>query len=114
MRPEQVLDQRNALYRLAGKIDWALVEERFGGLYVEEGRPGIPIRLMEGLHYLKHAFTESDEAKKMGIDLRQSYERVSKLALAKDGRYTHARQMKRAKRELKQIKTYLGRVIRYL
>ena len=210
-RLEQMLDQRNALYRLAGKIDWALVEERFGGLYAEEGRPGIPIRLMVGLHYLKHAFNESDEAvverwvenpywqhfcgeeyfrhempinpsqmtrfrdrigedgcefmlgltvlaglatktvsmaslsvvnvdttvqdkaiafptdarlyhkargalvrhaKKIGIDLRQSYERVSNLALAKNGRYAHARQMKRAKREQKRLKTYLGRVIR--
>jgi len=37
------------------------VEERFGGLYSEKGRPGIPIRLMVGLHYLKHAFNESDE-----------------------------------------------------
>lgn len=34
----------------------------FGGLYAEEGRPGIAIRLMVGLHYLKHAFNESDES----------------------------------------------------
>ena len=44
-----------------GKIGWEAVEERFGDLYSEEGRPGIPIRLMVGLHYLKHAFNESDE-----------------------------------------------------
>lgn len=211
MRLEQMLDQRHALYRLAGKINWQGVEERFGALYAEEGRPGIPIRLMVGLHYLKHAFNESDEsvvarwvenpywqffcgeeyfrhempinpsqmtrfrdrigesgcefmlgltvlagiatktvsaaslsvvnvdttvqdkavafptdarlyhkargglvrlAKRMGIDLRQSYERLSKLALAKSGRYAHARQMKRAKREQKRLRTYLGRVIR--
>lgn len=43
--------------RLTGKG----VEARFGGLYAEEGRLGIPIRLMVGLHYLKHAFDESDE-----------------------------------------------------
>ena len=61
MRLEQILDQRHVLYRLAGKIDWNAVEERFGGLYAEAGRPGIPIRLMVGLHYLKHAFNESDE-----------------------------------------------------
>jgi IS5 family transposase len=61
MRLEQILDQRHALYRLGGKIDWVAVEERFGTLYSEEGRPGIPIRLMVGLHYLKHAFNESDE-----------------------------------------------------
>jgi len=210
-RLEQMLDQRHALYRLSGKIDWQAVEQRFGGLYAEEGRPGVPIRLMVGLHYLKHAFNESDEsvverwvenpywqyfcgeeyfrhempihpsqmtrfrerigedgcefmlgltvvagiatktvsrsslavvnvdttvqdkaiafptdarlyhkargalvrlAKRMGIDLRQSYERVSKLALAKNGRYAHARQFKRARREQKRLRTMLGRVIR--
>jgi IS5 family transposase len=58
---EQMLDQRHPLYRLAGKVAWAAAEERFGGLYTEESRPGIPIRLMVGLHYLKHAFNESDE-----------------------------------------------------
>ncbi|SFU35458.1 transposase, IS5 family [Nitrosospira multiformis] len=57
-----MLDQRHALYRLAGKIDWEAAEARFGGLYTEEGRPGIPIRLMVGLHYLKHTFDESDES----------------------------------------------------
>ncbi len=211
MRLEQILDQRHALYRVGGKIDWAAVEERFGALYSEEGRPGIPIRLMVGLHYLKHAFNESDEtvvgrwvenpywqhfcgeeyfrhempinpsqmtrfrerigeggcefmlgltvvagintktvskasvaivnvdttvqdkaiafptdarlyhkargalvrlAKQMGIDLRQSYERVSKRALMMNGRYAHARQMRRAKREQKRLRTCLGRVIR--
>ncbi len=51
-------------------------------------------------------------AKQMGMDLRQSYERLSKLALAKNGRYAQARQMKRARREQKRLKTYLGCVIR--
>lgn len=61
LRLEQMLDQRHALYRLARKIDWCLAEQRFGGLYSEKGRPGVPIRLMVGLHNLKHAFNESDE-----------------------------------------------------
>ena len=211
LRLEQILDQRHALCRLGGKIDWNTVEARFGGLYAEEGRPGIPIRLMVGLHYLKHTFNESDEtvvarwvenpywqhfcreeyfrhtlpidpsqmtrfrhrigeagcefmlgltvrtglatralslaslavvnvdttvqdkaiafptdarlyhkarsalvrmAKGMGIELRQSYRRLSKVALAKHGRYAHARQRQRARREQKRLKTYLGRVIR--
>ena len=51
-------------------------------------------------------------AKKMGIDLRQSYERLSKRALMMNGRYAHARQMRRAKREQKRLRTYLGRVMR--
>ena len=41
-----MLDQRHELYRLAGKIDWSVVEERFDPLYSEEGRPAIAIRLM--------------------------------------------------------------------
>lgn len=57
---EQLLDQQHALCRLFVKIDWEAVEARFGRLYAE-GRPGIPIQLMVGLHYLKHAFNESDE-----------------------------------------------------
>ncbi len=51
-------------------------------------------------------------AKQRGIELRQSYERVGKKALARQGRYRHARQMKRAQRETKKLKTYLGRVSR--
>jgi len=62
LRLEQMLDQRHTLYHLAGKTDWSLAEQRFGGLYSEKGRPGIPIRLIVGLHYLKHAFNGSDEA----------------------------------------------------
>lgn len=52
------------------------------------------------------------ESKERGIDLRQSYKRVSKKALAKQGRYAHAGQYKRARRETKRLKTYLGRVSR--
>src|SRR5262247_2366042 len=51
-------------------------------------------------------------AKKLGINLRQSYRRVGKLALIKHQRYAHAHQFKRANRSLRKLKTYLGRVIR--
>ena len=51
-------------------------------------------------------------AKKTGVDLRQSYERVGKHALIAHQRYAHAKQFKRANRTLKTIRTYLGRVIR--
>ena len=211
LRLDQMLNQRHALYKLSNQIDWNAAEVNFGHLYAEEGRPGIPIRLMTGLHYLKHTYDLSDEevvaqwaenpywqyfcgetyfqhhlpidpsqmtrfrkrigeagcefmlgltvhtgivtrtvsvaslsivnvdtsvqekavafptdarlyhkargalvraAKRMGIPLRQSHERVSKLALAKNGRYAHARQMQRARREQRRLRTYLGRVIR--
>src|SRR6516164_6617675 len=51
-------------------------------------------------------------AKKTGLSLRQSYERVGKRALIAHQRYAHAKQFKRANRALKTIRTYLGRVIR--
>jgi len=51
-------------------------------------------------------------AKKVGVELRQSYRRVGKLALIKHQRYAHAHQFKRANRRLRKLKTYLGRVIR--
>ncbi len=51
-------------------------------------------------------------AGEMGVTLRQSYRRVGKLALIKQGRYAHAKQHNRARRELKRLRVYLGRVVR--
>ena len=52
------------------------------------------------------------EADKRGIKLCQSFARLGKKAPAGQGRYAHARQMKRAARETQSLKTYLGRVMR--
>lgn len=51
-------------------------------------------------------------AKRHNIELRQTYTFLSKRALRKANCYAHARQMKRAKKERKRLKTYLGRVFR--
>jgi len=51
-------------------------------------------------------------AKKLGVELRQSYTRVGKIALIQHQRYAHAKQFKRANKALRTLKTYLGRVIR--
>jgi transposase, IS5 family len=51
-------------------------------------------------------------ARRHGVPLRQSYARLGKRALRLASRYAHARQMKRARREIKRLKTYLGRVFR--
>lgn len=206
-----MLSHQHELYRLAELIDWEAFEREFGVLYSENGRPGIPIRMLVGLTYLGHAFGLSDEVvvrrwvenpywqffcgeshfrhdlpidpsslsrwrKRIGpagselilkislaaglqsgavrasslervtvdttvqpkavsyptdsklynrsrerlaklaaahdVPLRQSYCRLGVQALMKAGRYLHARQGKRAKREIKRLKTYLGRVYR--
>jgi IS5 family transposase len=51
-------------------------------------------------------------SKREGVELRQSYRRVAKRAAIMVGRYTHAHQFKRARRELKFLRTRLGRIIR--
>jgi IS5 family transposase len=51
-------------------------------------------------------------AKERGISLRQNYNRKSKHLLCQQSRYAHAKQMKRAQRCTRKLKTYLGRVIR--
>jgi transposase, IS5 family len=60
-RFDNMIDMRHALVRLAGLIDWKRFDEAFGGLCAEKGRPGLPTRLMVGLHLLKHACGISDE-----------------------------------------------------
>ncbi len=51
-------------------------------------------------------------ANKHGIKLRQSYKRVGKHALIMQLRYRHAKHYKRARKQLRKVKTYLGRTIR--
>jgi IS5 family transposase len=60
-RLDNMIDMRHELVRLAGLMDWKRFDEAFGGLYAEKGRPGLPTRLMVGLHLLKHARGVSDE-----------------------------------------------------
>lgn len=51
-------------------------------------------------------------AQDAGIELRQSYARVGKAADAQAGRYVHDQQWRRMRREVKKLRTWLGRVIR--
>ncbi|MGB0958018.1 MAG: IS5 family transposase [Litorivicinus sp.] len=210
-RLDQILDLDHPLIQLANKIDWDQVDERVALCYADEGRPGLSPRLMVGLHYLKHAFDESDEsvcerwvenpywqyfcgedylqhalpidpssmtrwrgrvgeklfsdllgltvnvalglklvrpkqltevavdttvqpkaiahptdarlydkarrklveaARQEGVPLRQSYARKGPEALRRHGRYAHAKQFKRARRERKKLRNFLGRILR--
>lgn len=53
--------------------------------------------------YHKMRRTLVREAKKASIDLRQSYERLSKNALLMQGRYSHARQAKRSQKQTRRF-----------
>lgn len=51
-------------------------------------------------------------AKSRRIWLRQSYIRVGKKAAVMAGRYAHAKQYRRMRRQLRKLRTYVGRLIR--
>jgi transposase, IS5 family len=52
------------------------------------------------------------EAQKAEVLLRQSYKRVGKEALYNQSRYARAQQIKRARKETRKLRNYLGRVLR--
>ncbi len=51
-------------------------------------------------------------AKKHGVRLRQSYVRIAQRAAMMAGRYAHAKQFNRHRRQLRLLRTRLGRLIR--
>ena len=51
-------------------------------------------------------------ASRHGVRLRQSYLRIAKAAAMMAGRYAHAKQFKRHHRQLRILRTRLGRIIR--
>src|SRR5712691_11356736 len=208
---KSIINLRHELVRLGELLDWGRLEAHFAPYYKEEGRAGLPIRLVVGLHLLKHIEGLSDEAvcerwerdpymqyfcgeeyfqhafplersgmthfrkrvgdqaletllqetlaaayrggalsvrvtetvavdttvqekaiahptdhglmlaaieqlgrqaKKAGLRLRQSYVRVARKAAMKTGRYLHAQQKRRARRQLKFLRVRLRRLIR--
>lgn len=62
-RLDQIVDMSHALAKLARRVDWGFLEEKFGAAYADvPGRPPLSTRLMAGLAILKHTFNLSDEA----------------------------------------------------
>jgi IS5 family transposase len=59
---KNIINMRHELVRLGELIDWARSEAHFAPYYSEAGRPGLPIRLVVGLHLLKQIEGLSDEA----------------------------------------------------
>ncbi len=62
--------------------------------------------------YHKMRITLVREAHKRQINLRQSFKKVGKKAFIMQGRYASAKQMKRAGKQTRKLKTYLGRLTR--
>ena len=59
---QRLVDPRHPLEQLAQQIHWEEFDAAFTPLFCEDnGRAACPVRLMIGLHYLKHTFDLSDE-----------------------------------------------------
>jgi hypothetical protein len=56
-----ILDSQHKLFRLAEMIDWEAAHHALQPFYSRLGRRALPIRLMVGLHLLKHLECLSDE-----------------------------------------------------
>jgi len=62
-RLDQIINLNHPIAKLANKIDWSFFEKEYAGHYsLDHGIPSKTIRLMVGLHYLKHTFNESGES----------------------------------------------------
>src|SRR4051794_16912155 len=65
LRPalDRIIDMGHPLVRLAGQVDWAVLEHRFASVCrAGAGQPPLPTRLVAGLMILKHMQGLSDEA----------------------------------------------------
>ena len=55
-RLDQVIDMGHPRVRLAHRIDWDFLEQKFGAVYSDgPGNPPLPTRPMAGLHILKYS-----------------------------------------------------------
>jgi IS5 family transposase len=60
---KDIVSDRHPLVLLADMVDWNVFEEKLCPTFCDDnGRPGLPVRLMVGLHYLKYTYGLSDEA----------------------------------------------------
>jgi transposase, IS5 family len=55
------LNPQQELFLLAEAIDWQYFEQSFAPYYSAVGQPAMPIRLMVGVHILKHLYNLGDE-----------------------------------------------------
>ncbi len=60
-RLDQIINMRHEFVVLAGKIDWAWLDDQLAGCFSDQGRPAEPVRFMIGMFLLKHTYGLSDE-----------------------------------------------------
>ena len=64
-RLDQMIEMRHPLSRLAEVMPWQALESELSGVLpptpAGAGRPALPLRMIIGLLYLKHAYNLSDD-----------------------------------------------------
>lgn len=60
-RLDNIINMRHELVKLSAAVDWDFLDTKVSVFYATEGRPGIPARLIIGLHILKNMYNLSDE-----------------------------------------------------
>jgi transposase, IS5 family len=60
-RLDQIINLKQELAQLAGKIDWDFIDGEIARLYSDKGRPGIPTQFAIGLLLLKQIYGLCDE-----------------------------------------------------
>lgn len=58
---KEFIDPKQELALLAEEINWQYFEQEFSKHYSHTGQPSMPIRLMVGVHILKHLYNLGDE-----------------------------------------------------
>ena len=61
-RLDQIINMNHPLVKLSDLLDWERLAQALRSYYAEIGRPGIPLRLIMGLHLLKYIYALSDES----------------------------------------------------
>jgi len=108
-RLQEMQGETIALARREGQVSKTDLERVNVDTTVQEKNVTFPTDsklLYKAIGKLVHA------AKARGVELRQSYLRVGRIAAIKVSRYAHARQYKRMQRSLRKLRTYVGRLIR--
>ena len=86
-RLDQIINMKNELAQLAGRIDWDFLDAEMAPLYSDHGRPGVESRFVIGLLLLKHIYGLSDE----GVCERWVYDPYFRTSPARNSSSTASR-----------------------
>jgi len=106
---EKLLDQTIRAGLKAGILKQHQLKKLVADTTVQEKAIAFPT---DARLYHKMRIKLVKKSQQCGLELRQSYQRVGKRAFCLQHRFSHARQFRKSQKQLRKLKTYLGRVTR--